>query len=58
MTTILVLAMLNSSEPFIIKIDAFRYGFGAILLQNQWLIASYGRPLGPLGRMKPIYKRN
>ena len=41
MTEILVLALANFSNPFIIEIDALRVGFGVVLTQGEGPISYF-----------------
>lgn len=57
MTTILVLAMPDFSQTFIVETDASGFGLGAVLLQGHRPIAFYSQILGPQARMKSIYEK-
>ena len=57
MTTILVLALPNFSQPFIIETDASRYGLGAVLMQSHRPVAYFNQVLSARERQKFIYKR-
>lgn len=57
MTEVLVLAMPDFSQHLIIETDALGFGLGAVLLQDQWLVAYYSHTLGPQARLKSIYEK-
>lgn len=52
-----VLALSDFSQPFTVKTDASRKGLGAVLSQNQRLIAYFSPTLSHRAQLKPIYER-
>lgn len=57
MANVPLLALPNFSQPFIIEIDALRYGLGAVLMQNQQPIAYFSQVLIARVRLKSIYEK-
>ena len=57
LTTTLVLALPDFTTPFVVEVDASGYGLGAVLMQNNRLIAFYGYILSTRARLKSIYER-
>ena len=57
MTKVPVLAMPDFSQGFIIETDAFRYGLGAILLQEERPVLYYSQTLGLQARLKSIFEK-
>lgn len=57
MITALVLSLPDFKIPFVMESDASGYGFGAMLMQNQKLIAYFSKGLSDKKHLKPIYER-
>lgn len=56
-TTAPVFALPNFAEPFIIECDASTYGFSAVLLQGQHLVAFFSQLVAPCHQSLAAYER-
>jgi hypothetical protein len=56
-TTALVLALPDFTEPLIVERDASTYGFRAILLQGQHSVAFFSRLVAPRHQSLVTYER-
>jgi hypothetical protein len=56
-TTASVLALPDFGQPVVVECDALKHGFGAVLLQDQHLVAFFSRPVAPRHRSLAAYER-
>ena len=56
-TTASVLALPDFGQPVVVECDAWKHGFGAVLLQDQHLVAFFSRPVAPRHRSLAAYER-
>ncbi|KAI0493308.1 hypothetical protein KFK09_027585 [Dendrobium nobile] len=57
MTTVLVLALSDFTQAFIVKTDASGYELGAVLMQSHKPIAYFSQVLTARARLKSVYER-
>lgn len=57
MTTVLVLALSDFSQPFVVETDASGHGLGVVLSQNQRPIENFSQVLPHNARLKSVYER-
>jgi len=57
LTTALVLAMLDFSQPFAIDCDALGKGIGVVLLQQKRVIVYFSKPLSEASLNKSVYEK-
>lgn len=57
MVTLLVLALPNLDQPFVVETDASGIGLGAVLMQDRQPIAYFSQGLSVRARNKSIYER-
>ena len=57
MTRVPVLAMLDFYKPFIIEVNVFGFVVGAVLMQNNQLMAYYSQVLGQWACLKSTYEK-
>lgn len=56
MTQVPVLTLPDFSKEFVIETDAYRYGLGAVLMQESRPIAYFNHTLGTHARIKSVYE--
>ena len=57
MTALLVLDLPHFSKPFVVETDASWVGLGAVLMQDERLIAYFSHRLNPRAQGKFVYVR-
>jgi hypothetical protein len=57
MSTCPVLALLDFTQPFVLKCDALGEGIGTVLMQKRHLIAYERRKLSEREKLYPIYDK-
>lgn len=57
MMGVAILALPDFTRPFVIETDASGVGVGAVLMQDQRLIAYFSRALPATHRLNAMYKR-